>query len=58
MARPRRRTAPQDKSFADLTEAELLALDGERRRRVEDERAQLVADAQRAADNAAKERAP
>lgn len=45
-----RKTEPGAKSFADLTEAELQALEGEARRRVELERAQLVADAQDAAN--------
>lgn len=58
MPRPRRpRAAAKPKGFADMTEAELQALDGERRRAVELERAQLVADAQRDADAAAQVRA-
>lgn len=58
MPRPRstRRAAPKAKGFADMTEAELQALDGERRRAIELERAQLVQDAQAAADAAAAER--
>lgn len=50
MPRGRPRSAPKTKGFADMTEVELQALEGERRRAVELERAALVAEAQDAAN--------